>query len=77
MTNLQRRIRRLEANLTDPSGLVPHSPKWLAYWDRQIYDYVKDGRWPAVLFPIEAFRAVMSHMKDSYSLVGSVLGTDE
>jgi len=27
--------RNLEALSTDPSGLVPHSQKWLEYWDRQ------------------------------------------
>ena len=32
MTNLQRRLKNLEARLfTDQSGLVPHSPAWLGY----------------------------------------------
>lgn len=35
MTNLQRRLKKLEAYLTDPSGRVPHTQKWLEYWDRQ------------------------------------------
>ena len=42
MTNLQRRLTKLEALLTDPSGLVPQSQRWLEYWDRQIYDYAID-----------------------------------
>ena len=32
MSNLQRRLKKLEALLTDDAGLVPHSPQWLAYW---------------------------------------------
>jgi len=29
---LDRRLRRLEANQFDASGLVPHSEAWFAYW---------------------------------------------
>ena len=32
MSNLRRRIRNLEAQFTEDSGLVPHTPKWLAHW---------------------------------------------
>jgi len=32
MSILNRRLRKLEALLTDDVGLVPGSPKWLAYW---------------------------------------------
>ena len=60
MTNLQRRLLKLEAQLTDPSGLVPHTKQWLEYWDRQIYDYATTGQWPAVLFPTDAVRAIMN-----------------
>ena len=37
MTHLQRRLKRLEGILTDPAGLVPHTQKWLEYWDRQYH----------------------------------------
>ena len=37
MTHLRRRLIRLEGTLTDPAGLVPHTQKWLEYWDRQYY----------------------------------------
>jgi hypothetical protein len=32
MTNLERRLGKLEAQLIDSSGLVPHTQKWLEYW---------------------------------------------
>ena len=79
MTNLQRRVRRLEAFMTDASGLVPQSQRWLAYWDRQIFNFMTDPehRRPAVLFPIDAFRAVMKFTSDPTSLVGSIPAVDE
>ncbi|HYW46821.1 MAG TPA: hypothetical protein VE959_28400 [Bryobacteraceae bacterium] len=79
MTSLQRRIKKIEAHMADPSGLVPDSQKWLAYWDRQIFNYMTapDGRRPAVLFPLGAYRAVMKYMDNPGSLVGSIPGIDE
>jgi hypothetical protein len=40
MTNLERRIRKLEARGNDPGGLVPYSSQWVEYWDRQMERYV-------------------------------------
>ena len=79
MTSRERRLRKLELLLTDPSGLVPHTRKWLEYWDRQIYDFMTDPeeRWPAILFPLDAYCAVMKHMSDPGSLVGSIPNIDE
>jgi hypothetical protein len=73
------RIRKVEAFMTDASGLVPHSRRWLEYWDRQIFDYMQDPehRRPAVLFPIEAFRAVMKFTSDPTSLVGRITTVDD
>jgi hypothetical protein len=31
MTQLQRRLQKLEAGLPDSVGLVPHTQKWLEY----------------------------------------------
>jgi len=72
--NLQRRIKKLEEHLTDPSGLVPHSQQWLEYWDRRIYEYAMDpeGKRPAVLFSVEAVRAVMQYSDNPASLFGSI-----
>ena len=36
MSNLLRRVRKLETRLTDLSGLVPHTEDWLAYWKQRI-----------------------------------------
>ncbi len=42
MTRLEQRLRKLEGMLTDSGGLVPHTQKWLEYWDRQIYLYTDE-----------------------------------
>ena len=72
MTNLERRLRKLEANLTDGSGLAPHSLEWLQYWDREICAFMKDPehRWPKELFPLDAFEAVMQWAGDPNSRNG-------
>jgi hypothetical protein len=35
-SNLQRRLQKLEAQLTDHSQLVPHTRRWLLYWTEQL-----------------------------------------
>jgi hypothetical protein len=32
MSDLRRRLRKLEVQLTDQTGLVPHTKPWLVYW---------------------------------------------
>jgi hypothetical protein len=32
MSNIRRRLHKLEARLTDSSGLIPNSQAWLDYW---------------------------------------------
>ena len=58
---------------------MPGSGKWLAYWDRVIFDFMTDpeGKPPAVLFTVDAYRAVMKHMSNPGSLVGSIPGINE
>jgi len=78
MKHLERRLRKLEARGSDPSGLVPGSQKWLEYWDRQIYGYMtKEEPGEPVQFPLEAVRAVMRYANEPASLVGSIQGIDE
>jgi hypothetical protein len=36
MSRLERRLRKLEAQMTDRSGLVPHSQQWLDYWTARL-----------------------------------------
>ena len=40
MSNLNRRLRKLEAVMTDEMGLVPGSPQWWVYWFEQLYRYI-------------------------------------
>jgi hypothetical protein len=66
MTNLLRRLRKLESELTDSSGLVPHSPAWTQYWNREILKLVGDDRdAPKQQIPLEAVRAWMQAQPDS------------
>ncbi len=68
MTNLQRRLTKVEAGLTDPSGLVLDSKKWLVYWDRQYYLFLSGKDRNAIwLSSIAAYRAVMKYAQDEPS----------
>jgi hypothetical protein len=55
MTNLHRRLRKLEALLSDPSGLVPYSEKWLDYWQGWLDRWADDPSFrPREQMPLEA-----------------------
>ena len=56
--------------MTDPSRLAPHSPEWLAFWDRQAYNRMTDQ--DHVPLTVEALRAVMRYSDNPASLVGSI-----
>ena len=58
MSNFGRRLKKLEARLTDHTGLVPNSPRWLAYWTDWMEQFIRDENPPGRI-PIEAYRAVM------------------
>jgi hypothetical protein len=65
MTNLQRRMKKLEGVMADPVGLVPHSKKWLMYWERQYYLFLSGrDRNEIWLSSIAAYRAVMKYAQD-------------
>jgi hypothetical protein len=36
MSNVLRRLQKLEARLTDGSGFAPHSEAWLEYWKEKL-----------------------------------------
>lgn len=78
MTNLQRRLRKLEACLTDPSGLVPHTQKLLEYWDRQ-FNLFLTGQDPNALrnCSVDVLRAVMSRVGTRASMAGSIPNDDK
>src|ERR1017187_4573220 len=61
-SNLLRRIEELETRWTDGSGLVPHSPQWLAFWQQQFHLY--DTGQPHEQLTLEAVRAVMQATPD-------------
>jgi len=62
-----------DAGQVDPSGLEPHTEPWLQFWDRQIYEHaLAPKKWPAVLFSVEAVRAVMQYSDNPASLFGSI-----
>jgi len=35
MTNLARRLRKLEAGIVDSHGLIRFSPRWWEYWNEE------------------------------------------
>ena len=61
MSAIERRLNKLEAQLTDlECGFVPNTQKWLEFWDHQIYKtMIGDG--PSCPFTIEALRAVVAY----------------
>jgi hypothetical protein len=52
VTNLRRRLKKLEAGRVDARGLVPYSQKWFEYWYKQ-FDLYAAGELNVVLFPAE------------------------
>jgi hypothetical protein len=52
MTNLQRRLKKLEVLRTDSNGLVPQSQARFAHWYKQFDRYIA-GELQGVLFPME------------------------
>jgi len=66
MRHLQRRLKNMEAVLTDHVGLIPHTQKWLEYWDRQFYLYMTGQDRNAIWHSsIAAYRAVMKYAQES------------
>src|ERR1043166_3157531 len=63
MTTLERRLRRVEAVLVDSSRLTPHSPEWVAYWDRWYYLRLTGGEPDkhARMDLVEVLRAVLNY----------------
>ena len=60
MSNLYRRLKKLEARMTDEAGLVPHSPQWLAYWTERT-DQILNGEEEVkgCLIPLEVLDAII------------------
>ena len=61
MSNLRRRLQKLEARLTDSSGFVPKSQEWWDYWLPKIHRLVSgEGVGPPVLIPLEVIHAFIA-----------------
>jgi hypothetical protein len=60
MSNLSRRLRKLEALLTDDAGLVAGSQPWLAYWTERV-DKILSGKdeVKGCLIPLEVVDAII------------------
>ena len=43
MSNLLRRLRKLESRMTDRSALVPRSEAWLEYWKEKLDRFLSEG----------------------------------
>jgi hypothetical protein len=58
MSTLNRRLTKLEAMMTDISGLVPGSPRWWAYWNEQLHRRIaRDPDARNTQVPLEVLRA--------------------
>jgi len=61
MSNLRRRLQKLEARLTDSSGLVPHSQAWRDYWFARV-DRIFNGEEACTpgCIPLEVAHAIVA-----------------
>jgi len=61
MSNILRRLRKLETRLTDLSGLVPHSEAGLDYWGHRIEQLLDGvGQRETARIPLEAVDAIVA-----------------
>lgn len=74
MSNLRTRLRKLEARLTDSSGLVPHSQAWRDYWFPKV-ERILSGQEPAGpgSIPLEVAHAIIAAGAEESN--GSSLGS--
>lgn len=59
MTHLLRRLKKLEARSSDPSGRRLYSAEWYRYWTQRIRRVLFEGDAGAGPITIEAFRAIL------------------
>jgi hypothetical protein len=61
MSNLLRRLRKLETRRTDNSGLAPRSEAWLDYWGHRIGQLLAGvGQRETGRIPLEAIDALVA-----------------
>ena len=78
MANLHQRLKKLEAVLLDPVGLVLHSQRWIEYWDRQFYLYMS-GQDPNAIrrASVGEIHAVWKYSETPASLAGRYLDSQK
>jgi hypothetical protein len=59
MIRFERRLRRLEGQLTDFSGLIPHTKQWFDYWTEWL-DRLFAGKELDEKIPVEFFDALIA-----------------
>ena len=59
MARLERRLRKLEARLTDRSRLVPRTQQWLDYWTAML-DQLMNGEPVDEKMPVEFLDALIA-----------------
>ncbi len=65
MTNLRRRLKQLEAQFTDSTGRVPHSPAWTDYWTQVLEKVLAEDYFgPKAPVPLEVVRAHLQSEPD-------------
>ena len=60
MSNLLTRLRKLEAKLTDRSGLVPRTKRWLDYWLPKVDSVIRGELSEPGCIPLEVIDAVVA-----------------
>jgi hypothetical protein len=60
MSKLHRRLKKLEALITDEAGLVPGSQKWMDYWTERVDKILAgDDEVSGCLIPLEVVDAII------------------
>ncbi len=64
--------------LLDPVGLVPHSQRWLEYWDRQFYLYMSGQDLNAIRrASVDEIHAVWKYAETPASLAGGYIDSQK
>ena len=66
MSNVLRRLRKLEALSTDVSGLLPRSKAWLSYWEGETDGLLAgESRGDMGRIPLEVIDSILGHDETS------------
>jgi hypothetical protein len=74
MSNLLRRLRKLEAQLTDRSGLMPHTKLWSDYWSPRIGELF-DGETIDQKIPFEVIDTLIHNAEKATARLGDAISS--